>query len=995
MTRSDGLADRLARLSPEQRAALRRRLGASAGTGPELRPYSGDRSWSPLGLDQERLWILEQLHPGSVTYNISAGLRFAGTLDVAALTASLNAVIRRHELLRSSIEVRDEKPVLLIGDEPSGDVEFVDLTATPERLEEAVRGFVRRPFDLAGGGLLRVAVFRTAEDEYHVIESMHHAVTDHWSFGRFNEELLEHYRAIASGRPPQVPEMPVQFGDFARWQRDFFSGERQRHHRDFWRDYLAGATGELALPYDAPRTGAGHEGRFHNFLLTPEVSADFLHLQRTSRLTLPEALMAVYAALLHEETGQRDIIIGEASATRGRPETYPLIGFLLTNTPVRIRLPERPAPAQILAAAKAASAAVAEHRQVPFSEIVAAASPARSLDRHPLLQTMHVVLEFDNGSAKVPGADVSFTVIPDTPSPMDITVGWWTVNGQLFGRLEYRIDVFSAATIARLARRLVDLVAEFAERPDRPLAVAAPRRTVLAAAAQAGPGRAPASGPASAEDLDRVAAVWRDVLGRDVDRDDGFFDVGGTSLMAIQLAQALRAAGLALTTRQVFSRPTIAGQVALLAGGSGTPPRPEPSGAVTPAQADLLARAPVGGAHPSHTLVLSCAGPIDPPRLRAAVDRLVRAHPSLCTEFRRQGETWQATAGSRWTWRAEAAGADAVTVAAAQRAAFDLDRGDLFAVSLLPGEADRIVMSASDLVVDRHSWGVLIKDLVKAFLGEDLRTEAVPPREYAAAVSRQDFTGQLDFWQAQQEPPTPLERVGGEEPRETEHLRRMTPLSDAVSWFGEALAAVVRAVHARVAGDDVVVEMVTPGRKFSSVAGWDPLNSVGCYTCAHPVRFSMADPADDAVVMTLAGIPDGGRGYDVLRISTETASTVRDWAPPEISFEYRVDTPGRIAARPLGEVSEFHSGDSRPPRRRTLDVLVDAEDGDLVFRWRHDAGALAPAVVRSMADRAAEEFARLSAGRLGSAAGVTNLSSEAVNDVFAKAGAESTKDSLE
>jgi aryl carrier-like protein len=987
VTGPGGLADRLARLSPEQRAVLRRRLGAAADTGPELRPHLGDRSWSPLGLDQERLWILEQLYPGSVTYNISAGLRFVGRLDVAALTAALNAVIQRHELLRSSIEVRDRRPVLIVSDESSGEVEFVDLRAASERLEEAVRTFVRRPFDLAEAGLLRVAVFRTAEAEYHVIESMHHAVTDHWSFGRLNEELLEHYRAIVQGRPPRVSELPVQFGDFARWQRDHFSGERQRHHRDFWRDYLAGATGELALPYDAPRIGAGHEGRFHNFLLTPSVSAGFLRLQRTSRLTLPEALMAVYAALLYEETGQRDIIIGEASATRARPETYPLIGFLLTNTPVRIRLPEQPAPTHILGAAKAASAAVADHRQVPFSEIVAAASPTRSLDRHPLLQTMHVVLEFDNGSVEVPDADVNFTVIPDTPSPMDITVGWWTVNGQLFGRFEYRIDVFSATTIARLVRRLVDLVAEFVERPDRPLAVATPRRTVLATAARAGSGEAAVSELASTEDIDRVAAVWRSVLGRDVGIDDGFFDVGGTSLMAIQLAQALRAAGLTLTTRQVFSRPTIAGQVALLAAGSGTPQRPEPSGAVTFAQAEILAGGPVG----SHTLVLSGAWPIDPSELREAVDRLVSAHPSLCTEFRRHGVAWQATAGSRWTWQVEEAGADVVTVAAGQRAAFDLDQGDLFAVSLLPGEIDRIVMSASDLVVDRHSWAVLIKDLAKACRGEDLRTEAVSSMDYMAALSGTDFTGQLAFWQGQQEPPTPLICIGGDESLETEYLRRMTPLGDAVSWFGEALAAVVRAVGSRVAGDDVIVDMVTPGRDFSAVPDWDPLNSVGCYTCTYPVRFSVADD----VARALTRIPCGGRGYDVLRLSANPAisSIVRGWVPPEISFEYRGVTPGRMLAGPLGEVSDFRSGDSCPPRRRTLDILVDAEDGDLIFSWRYDAGVLAPAVVRSMADRAAEEFARLSDGRLGSAAGMTNMSLDAVNDVFAKA--DVTNNSLE
>jgi hypothetical protein len=185
VTRPRTVADRSAGLTPQQRAALQRRLRAgeeSPATEPVLTRRAGDRSVSPLGLDQERIWILDQLDPGRHTYNISTGLRFKGAFDEEAFREAVAALVRRHELLRSRVEVRDDLPVLRVSDEIETPVEFFDLRAEPDSVEETVRTLVRRPFDLAAGGLLRVVVVRAADDDYQVIETMHHSVTDQWSF---------------------------------------------------------------------------------------------------------------------------------------------------------------------------------------------------------------------------------------------------------------------------------------------------------------------------------------------------------------------------------------------------------------------------------------------------------------------------------------------------------------------------------------------------------------------------------------------------------------------------------------------------------------------------------------------------------------------------------------------------------------------------------------------------------------------------------------------
>jgi non-ribosomal peptide synthase protein (TIGR01720 family) len=989
------VTDRLGRLTPEQRAAVQRRLAQRRPPESPLLRRSGDAALSPLGLDQERLWILDQLEPGSNTYNISVGLRFRGALDDSVFSAAVAAVVRRHEILRSGIELRDGRPWLRVHDVAAPDVRYMDLRAAPERLDATMRELVRIPFDLSVAGLMRIAVLRIADDEYQVVETMHHSITDQWSYVRFNREILEHYRAFQENRPPAVPDLPVQFGDFAQWQRDVFAGEARERHRTFWSGYLQGAPARLMLPYDIlPGPEAGYWGARHYFRLGDEISGRFLAMCRSWRVTVSDGLLAVYAALLHEETGEHDIVIGLPSATRSRPETHDLIGFLLTNVPLRAQLPPDPAPAHVLESIRLASAAVADHREVPFSEIVKAASPERGIDRHPLIQTMHLVLDFDDTVFRVPGAEVYATEVEDGVSPMDLTLGWWRAGSTLYGRFEYRTALFRQATVDRLARRLMSLVADFVDYPDEPLRPRPGRRRHAAPRAVL-PAPEDDSGQ-QPDQLLQIEAAWREILGRDVAPDDDFFHAGGTSLQVVELAHALRAAGFPASPRDVYRFPTMRGQLSLLR--RGEPEQavvPMDGRAVSPEQEELLEAGLERVEGWSHSLILVASSRLDPEWLRVTARRLVRAHPGLCSLFRRSADGgWQADQGDDWRWRVESPGADPAAVAAGHREFFDAVAGPLFAISLIPGEPDRVVLTAHHLVVDGISWQILVNDLDRAYRGEPPVAEPLHPARYASARRAQDFTGQLRYWREQRTPVAPLtcrrpgaNALGGEATCE----ERVAMPGPVVSWLGESLTAVARAVSPWTGGHDVVVDFVGAGREHLLGTTWDPGRAVGYYATTFPVRLpSAADPVRnlELVIEALDGVPDGGKGYLALRYAADP-STRRDLAGdrPELSFNYLGtllgDRPGPerlfTVARQIGP-----TGNERSARSHVVNVLFAVDGDDAIFTWQYNPDAIDENEVRSAARRAAAEFARLSQVR-GNAGtpGVSGMSLREVNDMFA------------
>ncbi len=343
----------VAALAGEIAAAVRAGAGVAA---PPLVPVSRTEDL-PLSFAQQRLWFLEQLQPGTATYNMPAALRFRGVLDVAALGRSLREVVRRHEPLRTTFAVRGGSPVQSVAAEMALDLPLIDLRGLPEERREAtVRQLAgeegRRPFDLATGPLIRAALLcagGAGEDEHVALLTLHHIVADGWSIEVLIREIGALYPAFLSGEASPLPELPVQYADFAVWQRQWLQGEVLAAQLAWWRQVLAGHS-VLQLPTDRPRPAVQKfEGSDEPLALRAEVSQAFLDLGRRQGATPYMALLAGFQALLHRYSGQDDVIVGATVAGRDRRELEPLIGFFVNTLPMRTRLSGKPGFEELLA----------------------------------------------------------------------------------------------------------------------------------------------------------------------------------------------------------------------------------------------------------------------------------------------------------------------------------------------------------------------------------------------------------------------------------------------------------------------------------------------------------------------------------------------------------------------------------------------------------------------------------------------------------------------
>lgn len=1013
---NQGLAARLARLSPRQRAALAGRLAAA--DGPALRPRPGPRDRFPLGMDQERLWVLDQLAPGTTTYTLGYGLRVLGDFDRALFTRATDALTQRHELLRCGAESEDGRPVLRLHPDRRADLTWTDLTTDgaprgPEEVErrrqEFIAAQVARPFDLAADPVLRLAVAKIAEGDHQIVETMPHSFTDQHSYVRLNDELLEFYRAFAEDRPPRLADLPVQFGDWSHWQREHFAGPHGRRHREFWRTFLEGVPEHLALPYDHSPYTDDHAGEHHNFTLDSTVGKAFFDRAREARTTPATAMTAAYAALLHERTGRRDLVIGIPTSTRSEPGSEPLIGFLLTSIPLRIRLPEAPTPRDVLAATAAAAGAVADHREVPFGEIVEAGAPGRAADRYPLLQTMLVQLDIDGSrSLELPGAEVYANAVPEGISTMDLTTAWWRVDDVVYGRIEYRTALFEHATVAALADRLLQLVEQFAYRPDEPLRRPLPLPPApvasLLGAADHGP---PAPDPEAGRTLERVTAVWCEILGTTAAApDDIFFTSGGTSMLAVRLAHRLRADGFTVALKDVFTRPTPAGLAGLLGARrhpapAATRPAP-PVGPLGPEQEMLLGRGLARVEDFTHSHVLTATTPLDADRLHRSAQDLVRTHPTLTDTLRGR----VLVPGEHWHWTAEAAGTDPGRVMAAQRAAFDRATGPLFAVAHLPGapgEPDRVVLTASHLVVDGMSWAVLISDLADLYQGGSPRTENAGYAEHAAVTREADPAAHAPYWRDQLAGTGPYSwRLDGPNTYEGEQaLEVSVPLTPQAhgTLRAAALTAVARALRPWAPHEQPSVWLIGLGRDpLPALPDWDPERAVGFYSAAHPFRVPLTggDATDDlrATTVALHTVPDAGKTFGLLGCA----------ADPVLRAEFSAAARPRVVVNHLGELADpvgagtgpftasaqtAFPGNPQTEREVDVDVAVSVQDGRAVLRWLFNPGAVDEAAVRAAAESAARELA----GLIGHAnrpqdpdrvPGVTGVTEESMERLFAR-----------
>jgi amino acid adenylation domain-containing protein len=429
----------------------------------------------PLSFAQQRLWFLSQLAPGNPFYNVPAALRLRGQLDVAALHSSLNAIVERHEVLRTTFQMSEGQPSQLITPTLRLPFPLLELsTLAPEEREAAALRLAneeaRHPFDLACGPLLRTSLLRLGEQDHVLLLTMHHIVCDGWSMGLFFRELSSLYTAFVDGHPSPLPPLPIQYADFAVWQRDWLQGEVLSNQLGYWRRQLADLT-PLQLPTDRPHPPLpSFRGASHYFTLPEQLSAALRQLSRREGVTLFMTLLTAFQLLLHRYSGQDDIVVGAPIANRNRAEIEALIGFFVNTLVLRTNLAGNPTFRELLARVREVALEAYAHQDLPFEMLVEELQPERDLSRNPLFQVTFQLLNAPRGELNMQNLQVTSLGLAARTAKFDIALGLWEDEQILAGRLEYSTDLFEAATIARLVGHFSRLLEGIVAAPDARLA---------------------------------------------------------------------------------------------------------------------------------------------------------------------------------------------------------------------------------------------------------------------------------------------------------------------------------------------------------------------------------------------------------------------------------------------------------------------------------------------------------------------------------------------
>ncbi|MGE3435688.1 MAG: amino acid adenylation domain-containing protein [Blastocatellales bacterium] len=448
---------------------------------PPLSPAPRDQDL-PLSFAQERLWFLDQLTPGGASYNIAEAYKLSGPLNPEALEQSLNEVVRRHEVLRTTFAIpsgtKDARPVQVIAPELRLSLPVVDLSGSSEAerkddVERFAAEEARRPFDLARGPLLRATLLRLGAEEHVVLLTVHHIVSDDWSTFVYLREIAILYDAFIEGRPSLLPELPIQYADYACWQRQSLQGEILESQRAYWKQRLAGAPPSLELPASRPRPAIqSSRGASQSFVLTEELSAALAGLSRQEGSTLFMTLLAAFQTLLYRYTGQDDITVGSPVSNRNRSELEGLIGFFVNTLALRTDLSGVPNFRELLRRVRETALGAYAHQDMPFEKLVQELQPNRDLSRTPIFQVMLVMQNIPGQAPELArqGLNMRSMKARGGVAKFDLTLFVTESGGKLSGALNYNTDLFDDDAIVRMLDHFRNLLEAIAANPDRSVA---------------------------------------------------------------------------------------------------------------------------------------------------------------------------------------------------------------------------------------------------------------------------------------------------------------------------------------------------------------------------------------------------------------------------------------------------------------------------------------------------------------------------------------------
>ena len=471
------VSERLAALSPRERATLAMRLTRKAQTDGATNqtgiPRRRDAGPAPLSFAQQRLWFIDRLTLDSPFYNIPESLRIIGGLDIKALERSLGEIIRRHETLRTSFTMDGERPVQVVHDPAPLTLEVTDLSRLPEaeREPEAFRLAVEeahRTFDLSRAPLMRAGLLRLGLQEHILLITTHHIVSDDWSVGVFLNELSTLYGAYQRGEPSPLPELPVQYADFAVWQREWLQGDVMDEQVRYWKRQLGGELPILNLPTDRPRPPVlSYMGADEYFELTEELTGRLNAFSRGEGVTLFMSLLAAFNVLLYRYTGQTDIVVGTPIAGRNRREVEGLIGFFVNSLVMRTELSGRPSFRELLGRVRDVTLGAFAHQDVPFEKLVEELHPQRDMSHNPLFQVMLSLENTPLEEFELDGLQLGSMDIDNDVTRFDLEFHLWENEYDvLAGNLIYNTELFDAATIAQMVDHFRNLLQGVVADPD-------------------------------------------------------------------------------------------------------------------------------------------------------------------------------------------------------------------------------------------------------------------------------------------------------------------------------------------------------------------------------------------------------------------------------------------------------------------------------------------------------------------------------------------------
>ncbi len=476
------LIERLKNLPPEKRKLVLEKLRQQKqGTervkenlSSRISRVSRDQA-IPLTVSQERIWLLDQLEGGSVAYNMPAALHLKGTLDVKSLEQALMEIIQRHEALRTNFKLVEGSPVQVINTPPNRILLIVDLKSLPEGEQwDKVRRLsieaAQRPFDLCQELLLRTTILQLGEESHVLLLTMHHIIFDGWSVANFTKELATLYNAFCQEKPSSLPELPIQYADFACWQRQWLRGQVLEQQLNYWKQQLAGLPPRLELPTDRMRPAVQtFRGSNKSFKLSQELTQQIEAFCHQSGTTPYMILLAALAILLFRYSDQEDIAIGSPIANRRQREIEPLIGFFLNTLVLRIRLEGNPAFSELLKQVQEVALSAYAHQDVPFEYLTELLQPERNPSHSPWFQVLFVFQNMPKYEFNLQGLTIDSWEIESNTSKFDLSLYMEECQSQLVGTWEYNTDLFDAATIERINDHFRVLLEGIITNPEQPI----------------------------------------------------------------------------------------------------------------------------------------------------------------------------------------------------------------------------------------------------------------------------------------------------------------------------------------------------------------------------------------------------------------------------------------------------------------------------------------------------------------------------------------------